>query len=132
MAEERIALETAALTAADTETAMSEFCGTTVTMVTPNTTRLKHIRVSLASDGAATGAGVYFIELGGAGFPGGPHRITIGGIGGTLATSGIQVFEPIEIDLDIVVKASSTFTCSAYANVDTGTVSVAVELVFQT
>lgn len=131
MAEQRICLETAAIAAADTAYALTEFCGTAVTMTTPNKTRLKKVKSTLASDGAATGAGVFFIELGGPGFPGGPHRLAVGGVGGTLATSGIQTVLPHVQEVDITCAPASTFTCDAICNVDTGTASLGVELVFE-
>ena len=84
---------------------------------------------TLASDGAATGAGVFWMELTGEGLS--QQQIALGGVGGTLATSGIQTVGTTYIPVNIPVKANSAIQASVLCNVDTGTASVGVTFEFQ-
>ena len=123
--------ETAAITAADTAYVLQARGTATAAdfTVPPNASRITAILATLASDGAATGAGVFWMELTGEGLS--QQQIALGGVGGTLATSGIQTVGTTYIPVNIPVKANSAIQASVLCNVDTGTASVGVTFEFQ-
>jgi hypothetical protein len=133
MAEQRIVVETAVLTAADTATAITTFFGLAdPDLQVPNgVSRLTGIRIGLASDGAALGSAVFALEIVGTGLQASPHRFIIGGSGGELVTSDIQTTPPFLLDVNIPAVPSTTFTVTAYTNTDVGDVALGIELIFE-
>jgi len=122
------AYETAAIAAADTWYAMTEILGAAQVMVVPEgVSRISKITTVVASDGAATGAGIFLLRIQGDGIEG-IHHLAIGGVGGTLATSDIQALNAVEREVNIPCQPGGIISIEAGANVDTGTASVGVEL----
>jgi hypothetical protein len=133
MPEQRIVVETAALAAADTATAVTTFFG----LVDPDlqvpggVRRLKAIRVAIASDGAALGSAVFALELVGNGLHKTPQRFILGGSGGELVTGAQQVTPSFLIDVDIPAEPGTTFTATVYKNTDVGDVAIGLEFIFE-
>ena len=122
--------EHAAIAAADTDYELIDLGGDTAVSKQALSGRIAQIIASVTSDGAATGAGVFWLKLSGTGVAAGEQTIMLGGIGGTLATSGIQSTLPLVLDVDIATKSGQDVKLEAQCNADTGTASIGVTLVY--
>jgi len=97
--------------------------------------KLDTIRYTIGADLAADAKStVVWLILSGTGFPGSPHTLMIGGVGGQLIQSGadptgLQLKGQIS-GLDIDVTGDSSIKIQADQNEDTGSLSVGVTLIF--
>jgi len=122
------------ITAADTYTSLSGLYGKSTTasiQVMANVSRIVGAMVSVATDSATNAAASISVSLSGDGLSQGSETFTVAsaGVVGTEVSNGVTV-AAIQIPLDIPVIASNQVSVEGVTNADTGTLTMAVTLVF--
>jgi hypothetical protein len=122
------------ITAADTYTSLSGLYGKSTTasiQVMANVSRIVGAMVSVATDSATNAAASISVSLSGDGLSQGSETFTVAsaGVVGTETSNGVTV-AAIQIPLDIPVIASNQVSVEGVTNADTGTLTMAVTLVF--
>jgi len=125
------------VTGADTRTNItSQGSVTAPSLVIPaGVTRIRKIITAAVQDGAAAGAAVFLLRLGGSGVQKGEQALVIGAGGNIAVQTGSDANQPHVVpsvlDVDIAVAGGDTITVAAeMAGEDLGTARVGVTLVF--
>jgi len=122
------------ITAADTYTSIGNLYGLSTTasvQVPAGSSKIVGVMVSVSTDGASNAASTYAIQLQGDGLTSGTETLTVGSIcvDGTNASTGDFVL-PFQQAVDIGVIPSNQVAINGVMAGDTGTVEMAVTLVF--
>jgi len=122
-----VAVDTlAALTALGSETAPSR-------QIPAGKTKVSRIIVAFCGDGALDAGSAFILRLAGNAFPGGPHAIPFGAIGGEITASADQTANVglfvLETDIDCVPGNIATIQVD-YGGTDSGSPAVGVTLYF--
>lgn len=122
------------MTAVDTASALNQLGseGALGNIVVPsNVSAIKQVIAAAATDGAAVGASSFFLRMRGNGLRDGQQAISVGAIGGTLATTNLAAGATVVVDVDIPVIPGNQITLEGeMAGADTGTARMIATLVF--
>ena len=124
----------AAITASDTLTAVGDVVATAsgAIQVPAGAIRIAQIIVAVTADSAATGAASFLMRLAGNGLVPSQHDITIGAVGGTLATGAAVQATALVLATNLKVVPNNQIAVSVAMNeVDLGTAPVCVTLGFE-